>query len=230
MILSPLKPPLSFPTVSGSICTFNSQYAGLPLKAHTVDIDSVSGVSAINIYSPDNIIDYGSCVKGYISITGSMTGQTANKEYTSDYITVIPSTKITWWADIVATDSQWVAFSWYDSNGDFIQRVSWNYSTQIYTRTVTAPNNAVSVRMSWRNFSDNISNVYLFVTNQGLHTIQIGQTVNEATYNAKTGELEVTQPTVQTLQLPPCPIDTLAGVNNIWADTGDTTLQYSKFG
>ena len=36
--------------------------------------------------------------------------------------------------------------------------------------------------------------------------------------------------TPQTIQLPPCPIDTLEGVNNIWADTGDTTLQYPKFG
>jgi hypothetical protein len=32
--------------------------------------------------------------------------------------------------------------------------------------------------------------------------------------------------TPMTIQLPPCPIDTLQGVNNIWADTGDTTLQY----
>lgn len=35
--------------------------------------------------------------------------------------------------------------------------------------------------------------------------------------------------TPTTIQLPPCPIDTLE-VNNIWADTGDTTLQYPKFG
>ena len=34
--------------------------------------------------------------------------------------------------------------------------------------------------------------------------------------------------TPQTIQLPPCPIDTLEGVNNIWADTGDTTVQYFK--
>ena len=39
---------------------------------------------------------------------------------------------------------------------------------------------------------------------------------------------ELATPT--TIQLPPCPIDTLEGVNNIWADTGDTTLQYPKFG
>lgn len=36
--------------------------------------------------------------------------------------------------------------------------------------------------------------------------------------------------TPTTIQLPPCPIDTLEGQNNIWADTGDTTLQYAKFG
>lgn len=34
----------------------------------------------------------------------------------------------------------------------------------------------------------------------------------------------------QTIQLPPCPIDTLQGVNNIWADTGETTVQYIKIG
>lgn len=36
--------------------------------------------------------------------------------------------------------------------------------------------------------------------------------------------------TPQTIQLPPCPIDVLEGQNNIWADTGDTTVQYPKFG
>lgn len=32
--------------------------------------------------------------------------------------------------------------------------------------------------------------------------------------------------TSTTIQLPPCPIDTLEGVNNIWADTGDIDLTY----
>ena len=36
--------------------------------------------------------------------------------------------------------------------------------------------------------------------------------------------------TPTTIQLPPCPIDTLEGVNNIWADTGDTTLSYITIG
>ena len=33
-----------------------------------------------------------------------------------------------------------------------------------------------------------------------------------------------------TIQLPPCPIDTLQGENNIWADTGETTVSYIKIG
>ena len=39
---------------------------------------------------------------------------------------------------------------------------------------------------------------------------------------------ELATPT--TIQLAPCPIDTLEGVNNIWADTGDTTLSYITIG
>jgi hypothetical protein len=66
--------------------------------------------------------------------------------------------------------------------------------------------------------------------NGNTYTINIGSTVNEGEYDARTGVLKVTSPSEQIIQLPSCPIDTLEGVNNIWADTGDTTLQYPKFG
>ncbi len=36
--------------------------------------------------------------------------------------------------------------------------------------------------------------------------------------------------TPQTIQLPPCPIETLLGENNIWADTGNTSLEAIKIG
>ena len=254
-------------------------------------------------------------------------------EWTSGKIAVTPDSNIVWWADIVASDDQWVAFSYYDSSDNFIRRDSWNYTTEIYTRTVTVPSNATSVRMSWRNYSnDDFTNRYLFTALQGLTTITIGSTVYGGEYDARTGVLTVTRiyikpastatissfshtanntwifviqgfsavtrgeaisninivdtygnttgngfckattnypvfslndadnnlnasssaadirtafanfvntyspeavyelATPQTIQLPPCPIDTLEGVNNIWADTGDTTLQYPKFG
>lgn len=336
-------PSATFPTLAGDIVTFNSQYAGLPLKSHKIaltatqsgsgtpspdNVRTINGYSAINVYHPDNLIDFSQCEKGYLSLTGVMTNPTGNMEWTSEKIAVTPNSSIVWWADIVATDSQWVAFSYYDSSDNFIRRDSWSYTTQIYTRTVTVPNNATSVRMSWRNFSnDDFTNRYLFTASQGLNTITIGSTVYGGEYDARTGVLRasvkgilardvsgwaksgsvfyrnfadvwtaitpdtptgrkpllcshfdyssssivadlkvgyggannngnivirydalstisdfndyianndvfIVYPlaTPRTIQLPPCPIDTLEVVNNIWADTGDTTLQYPKFG
>ena len=346
-VLGRRKPNLTFPTLTGSIVTFNSQYA-LPLKSHKIaltatqsgsgtpspdNVRTINGYSAINVYHPDNIIDFSQCEKGYISYTGVMTNPTNKMEWTSGKIAVTPDSNIVWWADIVASDDQWVAFSYYDSSDNFIRRDSWNYTTEIYTRTVTVPSNATSVRMSWRNYSnDDFTNRYLFTALQGLTTITIGSTVYGGEYDARTGVLTVdvkgiklvdvprnewqvgtksvcyrvtltdisttvstgsrhgalsnmateypayfgvSRPneadfngfaittgggilalydtdltlteadfltkyadimfvyplaTPQTIQLPPCPIDTLEGVNNIWADTGDTTLQYPKFG
>ena len=53
------KPPLSFPTLTGSIVTFNSQYAGLPLKSHTVDVDytgsAISNCFVVNMADITNI-------------------------------------------------------------------------------------------------------------------------------------------------------------------------------
>ena len=52
-VKSPLKPPLSFPTVSGDICSFVSPYAGLALKSHVVTIPpTLAGISEINIVAP----------------------------------------------------------------------------------------------------------------------------------------------------------------------------------
>ena len=231
LVQSNKKPSVSFPSQTGSIITFNSQYAGLPLKSHKIAVSSQSGVSAINIYHPDNLIDFSTCIQGYLYVDGGLVRPTTAMEWTTDYITVNPNSSIVWWADIVASNRQWVAFSYYDSNGDFIVRHSWYRDTQIYTQTDTVPNNTTSVRVSWRNYSnDDFTNRYFFTEKQGLKTISIGQTVNEGEYNARTGVLEVTQPSVQTLQLPPCPMNTFEGVNNIWADTGETTVEYIKIG
>lgn len=230
LVQSNKKPSVTFPSLTGDIVTFNSQYAGLPLKSHKIAISSQSGVSAINIYHPDNLIDFSTCVKGFIYVDGGLANPTSAMEWTSDNIAVIPNSRVVWWADIVASNRQWVSFSYYDSNGDFITRHAEYFDTQIYTRIDAVPNNAVTLRVSWRNYSNNdFINRYLF-TEQGLKTISIGQTVNEGEYNARTGILEVTSPTEQTIQLAPCPIDTLQGVNNIWADTGETTASFIKIG
>ena len=53
MIKSCKKPPVYFPTVTGDICSFNSQYAGLPLKSHSVEV--VATQSGSGTPSPDNV-------------------------------------------------------------------------------------------------------------------------------------------------------------------------------
>jgi hypothetical protein len=68
-----------------------------------------------------------------------------------------------------------------------------------------------------------------------------GETINEPWISSMDEYVEGTTPTngaqvvyplatPTTIQLSPCPIDALEGVNNIWADTGETTAQYIKIG
>ena len=53
-------------------------------------------------------------------------------------------------------------------------------------------------------------------------------TALKTAYNGKKIVYELATPT--TIQLPPCPIDTLQGVNNIWADCGATSIEAIKIG
>lgn len=229
MFESYLKPPVSFPTLTGSIVTFNSQYA-LPLKSHTVDIDSVSGVSAINISATGKNImadDVAFTNNYYLKSDGTITYSNAWK--LSDYIIIPKVENLS--IDYVnfPTSAGNVVYGFFDSEQVFISGVN------AINHTIQVPSNACYMRLSIRKDAENIqleigTTTSAYEAYEGHSaTIQIGSTVNEATYNARTGVLEVTQPSVQTIQLPPCPIDTQI-VNNIWADTGDTTLQYPKFG
>lgn len=208
-------PPISTPMVTGSIVTFNSQYA-LPLKSHTVDIDSVSGVSAINIQriASDEVIS--TIPSAGIDSTGKII---ADVRF---FLIIAPITSgINYVMD--NSDTQFV----YAFYSDIPVGGSQSYDTSRVVNTnnqFNAPiNGYVAIRAN-AGVSD------YSICKGNAYTINIGQTVNEGEYDARTGILEATLPTVQTIQLPPCPIDTLEGVNNIWADTGDTTLQYPKFG
>ena len=226
MFESHLKPPISFPTLTGSIVTFNSQYA-LPLKSHTVDIDSVSGVSAINI---------GVVGKNWLNNPGQTT---TSGSYIINNVNVP-----------MVTNHYVLSFEFLGTNNSSSLRINDENGTAIFTTSKTIvnghnefllnlPSNGSFVKLysnavgTYSNFQIELGNQFTtyepYIGNT-YTTINIGQTVNEATYNARTGVLEVTQPSVQTIQLPPCPIETLLGENNIWADTGDTTLSYITIG
>ena len=228
-----LKPPLSFPSVSGAVCSFDSQYAGIPLKSHTVDIDSVSGVSAIHIQNTCGVNQWDEVAEiGGINVTTGQ-NQVDNRLRSKNYIRILPNTVY----GGIAGSGDYINLFYYDESKDYL------YYTGLILNgrnTFTTPSNACYMRIllqgSYGTTYNNDISINYPSTDTSYHAfegqsfdISIGSTVNEATYNARTGVLEVTQPSVQTIQLPPCPIDTLE-VNNIWADTGDTTLQYIKIG
>ena len=251
-ILGRKKPTLLFPSVSGSVCNFNSQYAGLPLKSHTVNIDSVSGVSAINISATGkNLVKY-----PYQTITNIWNGMSVVEnngvltiEGTQNGVGSFVFGEVNLKKNITYTLSPF--YDYLSGNELYMNLTLYDFNNNIVVKNVNlnggsfTVNNDCTARL-YLNPSSSANGKYFHFTvspqievgngtsytlyNGSFYTIPIGQTVNEGVYDARTGILEATSPTAQTLQLPPCPIDTLEGVNNIWADTGDTTLQYPKFG
>ena len=334
MFESYLKPPISFPSVSGSVCTFNSQYAGLPLKSHTVALTAtqsgsgtpspsnplpISGADSIHIQNTCGINQWDEQWEagGLAWATGQPAAGT-NRYRSKNYCLIEPSTQY------YVNGSVSVFF--YKADFSFISYQS-NYNTVITTpstarffkilNTNTATyGNDVSI-----NYPSTDTAYHAFVGQSA--TVQIGSTVYGGEYDARTGVFIVTDKIIDlgnlswsasgsnfvspyfaltdtniippatnndtlngmcevlnltsynsladkcialssdknvfainsdytnandfknsvtgyylkyplatptTIQLPPCPIDTLNGVNNIWADTGDTTLQYIKLG
>lgn len=225
------KPPMSIISASGSICTFNALQEGLPLKSHVVqlvatqsgrgtpspdNVRTINGHSAINIQRIANNEVVGTIPSANIDATGKIV---ADVRFT---LIIAP---ITNGIDYVMNngETQFV-YAFYN---DMPVGGSQSYDTSRIVNTdkqFTAPINgyvAVRVNSGVSDYSVCKGNAY---------TITIGSTVNEGQYDARTGILEVTQPSVQTIQLPPCPIDTLEGVNNIFADCGSTALEAFKIG
>ena len=296
------KPIITTPSISGAVCNFKSAFAGLPLKSHTVDIDSVSGVSAINIGSDAKYADFitwnqlythasipsDSVIKNVTTYTingitweknddnsftvyTEPTGATADSAvkianglgdigsaiYSNYHIvgaTGISGKARIYYSNRNIENTDYGCFNplgsgfnmWLGVRAGEIITEPIRVYPQIYN--ISLMFGATKAQEIYSSGSGVIYFRGLFPLNHyeytvgsistvsavngstnSFFTIPIGQTVNEGVYNAKTGVLEVTQPSVQTLQLPPCPIDTLE-VNNIWADTGDTTLQYIKLG
>lgn len=221
------KPPMSIISVSGSICTFNALQEGLPLKSHTVDIDSVSGVNEINI---------GTVGKNWLN--------------NPDQTITSPSYVINNVNAPMVANHYVLSFDFLGTNNSSSLRVDDENGTAIFVTgkntinghneyLINLPSNGSFVKFftnavgTYSNFQIELGNqftTYEAYKGNTYTTIQIGSTVNKGEYDARTGILEVTSPTVQTIQLPPCPIDTLEGVNNIFADCGSTTLEAIKFG
>lgn len=225
-------PPLSFPTLTGSIVTFNSQYA-LPLKSHTIALTAtqsgsgtpspsnprpISGYSAINISHSDAdtsnptvyTIQIGSTVYGgeYDARTGVL--------------------------DVIQPDTKFSDLTWnYNSS---YSRFESNDLISVIKKPTT--NTEVLAGLLCECYQPSVARASdalphsISVNTSGWVYVYDADFTNRTTWLNAMGAYKFLYPlaTPQTIQLPPCPIDTLEGVNNIFADTGDTTLQYIKIG
>jgi hypothetical protein len=297
LVQSNKKPSVSYPEQTGSIVTFNSQYAGLPLKSHKIaltatqsgsgtpspdNVRNIVGVSSVNIGQTSGYGEY---------FQGLLNGTYAYREFDGSENWKISSTGNNYYFEIGA--NVMIADTIIANEFDNIHRAPtvdyigiYNTARFIQLRPSTAELDLEAWKI-WLN--DNHLFVIYKLVNQTTPTITpqefatlcqafgitgntypitFGQTVYGGEYDARTGVLTITHgfiasyngetinepwissmdeyveggtptsgaqvvyplSTPQTIQLQPCPIDTLEGVNNIWADTGDTTAQYIKIG
>ena len=226
------KPPLSFPTLSGSVVTFNSQYAGLPLKSHKIALTATqSGSGTPSPSNPRPITGYSA-----INISHSDADTSNPTVYTITIGSTIYGGEYDARTGVLTVTHKGVdlgSLNWSDVNSTN------DTSTTGLSGTIKPPpTNNNKVNMLCTSFEvvarNAISDITIMVNTSSTIIIRnsgyagyTGAQVKSALSGVYIA-YELVAPT--TIQLPPCPIDTLEGVNNIWADTGDTTLQYPKFG
>ena len=238
LVQSNRKPSVSYPEQTGSIVTFNSQYVGLPLKSHKIaltatqsgsgtpspdNVRPISGWSAINISQSGAdtstptvyVINLGGTYYGgeYDARTGlfTVTHMFFTLDYTSNWRTDIMSGLRNFYtacpSDIKAQQ--------HGGNSSMLCSAS-----PISTRYAAQKDHC---------FISNSKNLnYTWGDTLGIDQPQDFKDYLQANNIVIEVVAELATPT--TIQLPPSPIDTLEGVNNIWADTGETTAQYIKIG
>ena len=198
MILSPLKPPLSFPTLTSSIVTFNAQYA-LPLKSHKIaltatqsgsgtpspdNVRTINGYNAINTGNyGENLFDASTLVNGYLDANGVIQGSGVSS--VTEFYEVSNGDSVFYFYDTLsATADRRICI--YDSSKTVIDSVLYNNDDKRVIFTINNAN-AKYVRFTvGRNFTNQRISIGQYVT------IQIGSTVYGGTYNAITGILTVT--------------------------------------
>ena len=227
LVQSNKKPSVSFPEQTGTIVTFDSQYAGLPWKSCKVNIPVTQ--EGTGDPSPDN-------VRNFVGITSlDFTANSVVKTFTFGQ-TIYAGEFDVLTGIFTAThklarfngSENWVKSTTY--NGGFyisgwVATNSVNYSRDHYQ------NIALTV---WTSI-DYESYDYVCFFESALNFKVDGDlypTVADFKNFLFQNNLQILYPlpTPEVINLGGMNIETLQGVNNIWADTGDTTLQYIKIG
>ena len=254
------KPILTFPSVSGAVCTFNSQYAGLPLKAHEVAVDYTgSAISGIDVrITGKNLWGGADLVNGVKTSIPSATEGTdyigfASNATASGYFTegmkFKENTQYTFLFTLqnpsVSRSNMRIAYT----DGTFSNVMNVSDNTKRTMVVVTDANKTViglekrnaggETRLFYNecallegvktfdNFVPYVGHSYKAVFDTPIYGGSYDCLTGIVTSDKDSGGGDVS-PTYQQTATANCL--TLLGENNVWADTGDTTLQYIKLG
>ena len=247
------KPIITTPSISGAVCNFKSAFAGLPLKSHVIDIDytgnAISGTVVhfpsefVGIYPLNDVtdslngIDYTINKSGLITLSGT---SIADVNIIIDIKEcVVPSDNgrtIYLNNNFVASTSR-LYFYYNNSEAD-----SWllNVKNRTYSNYSALAGRTINqIRIgipNGINVDGSLQPFFSVNNNDNTFNIAFPTPIYGGSYDCLTGIVTSNKdsgggdisPTYQ--QTATVNLETNLGVNNIFADTGDTTLQYPKFG
>lgn len=227
-----LMGPLPEKTASGAIANITDGADGVPLKNWLVTLPaSLDGYTAINgTKSGKNLIDLSSLVDGYVNSNGTFNTNHPNGEMRSDFIPVLPNT--VYYFSIVETTGTaeaWVGVGEYTSTNtsSFVKRNGyWRFTTSATTKyiVVSARNLAQATKIQLEIGND--PTTWEAYTPIEQYTASLGRTIYGGTADIVTGEGEDENGNAFTFTpITPTP-DTALGVNNFWADEGDSDVTY----
>lgn len=227
------KPPMSIMSVSGDVCSFNSLQEGLPLKSHVVQLTAtqsgsgtpspsnprpISGWNGQNIYHSG--ADTSNPTVYYVAFGSTIYG--GQRDARTGVLTVthlgVDLGALTWTKESNHFYSNVLSDAKYPPNNSNVAEIMCETYQVIFEANVVSEAFDYSIGMS------RTGRIYIYDS-----SLSSGDATAFTT--AVTGiKLVYKLATPTTIQLPPCPIETLLGENNIWADTGATSLQYIKIG
>ena len=241
LVQSNKKPSVSFLEQTGSIVTFNSQYAGLPLKSCVVNFNDQTGIDSLDFSATGKNLLISSTVRhdAYISNT---TGEEIAYNYWSATGFLPMKTGVRYRllrlidGNYSITAGNSIYWACYDSEYNYLSGgigdgIMSNYNNVAYMRISSYTNllfyKAIIVANENKDYFVTESD---YIDGNG-KIFNFGKTIQNGSLNVLTGELtnnDTTPPEV--INLGGMNISALQGENNIWADTGETTLQYIKLG
>lgn len=227
-------PVLQTKSASGSVASFNTALA-MPLKSCVVNFNDQTGIDSLDFSATGkNLFNIDRGENGYINDSGMVVSSAA--QWCSDYIRVKSMESYTISANQPIYN---IGIAYFDDNKNIVLP---RYDNPIVSLlTINIPNNIKYLRF-WMNIvttaTADIIRTYNPQIEKGstatafepfgdIKLFSFGKTIQSGSLNVLTGELtnnDTTPPEV--INLGGMEIDTLQGVNNIFADTGDVDLTY----